>query len=41
MNKGGCVFGSESLSVCLFVNNITHSYERILMKLYADVLVVQ
>ena len=24
MNKGGCVFGSEGLSVCLFVNNITH-----------------
>ena len=24
MNKGGCVFGSEGLSVCLFVNNVTH-----------------
>ena len=24
MNKGGCVFGSEGLSDCLFVNNITH-----------------
>ena len=24
MNKGGGVFGSEGLSVCLFVNNITH-----------------
>ena len=23
MNKGGCVFGSEGLSVCLFVDNIT------------------
>ena len=24
MNKGGFVFGSEGLSVCLFGNNITH-----------------
>ena len=24
MNNGGCVFDSEGLSVCMFVNNITY-----------------
>ena len=37
--KGGYVFGSVSLSVCLFVDNITQkSYEWIGMKFYGVVL---
>ena len=43
LGKGGYIFGSVGLSVCLFVclsvNNITQkSYERIGMKFYGRVL---
>ena len=40
INKGGCVFGSLGLSVCLWIT-LLKNYERIWMKFYGDVLVVQ
>ena len=43
LGKGGYVFGSVGLSVCLFVcgQHYSKRYERIEMKFYGGVLVVQ